>query len=96
MAGTMLLQSKLTPAMGDPAQQKMMMWMMPGMMLFMFYTMPSALVLYWTVSQVLAIAQLLWQKKKSAAAPTDFTAPPAAGREGGEPLTRQARRRLAR
>jgi YidC/Oxa1 family membrane protein insertase len=96
MAGTMLLQSKLTPAMGDPAQQKMMMWMMPGMMLFMFYTMPSALVLYWTVSQVLAIAQLLWQKKKSAAAPTDFTAPPAAGSEGGEPLTRQARRRLAR
>ena len=92
MAGTMLLQSKLTPAMGDPAQQKMMMWMMPAMMLFMFYSMPSALVLYWTVSQVLAIVQLLWQKRRQASAPGGGT-PPAAG---DTPLSRQARRRLAR
>jgi YidC/Oxa1 family membrane protein insertase len=92
MAGTMLLQSKLTPAMGDPAQQKMMMWMMPAMMLFMFYSMPSALVLYWTVSQVLAIVQLLWQKRRQASAPTGGT-PPAAG---DTPLSRQARRRMAR
>mgnify|MGYP000852042371 CR=1 FL=1 len=92
MAGTMLLQSRLTPAMGDPAQQKMMMWMMPAMMLFMFYSMPSALVLYWTVSQVLAIVQLLWQKRRQASAPGGGT-PPAAG---DTPLSRQARRRLAR
>ncbi|NLF23121.1 MAG: membrane protein insertase YidC [Lentisphaerae bacterium] len=93
MAGTMLLQSRLTPAMGDPAQQKMMMWMMPGMMLVMFYSMPSALVLYWTVSQVLAIAQLLWQKRKQAAAQNG--ASPSAG-DPSAPLSRQARRRLAR
>jgi YidC/Oxa1 family membrane protein insertase len=93
MAGTMLLQSKLTPAMGDPAQQKMMMWMMPGMMLFMFYSMPSALVLYWTVSQMLAIAQLAWQKRRSATAAIEILPP-----EGstGEGQTRQARRRLSR
>ncbi len=90
MAGTMLLQSRLTPAMGDPAQQKMMMWMMPAMMLFMFYQMPSALVLYWTVSQILAIVQLYWQRRKSAerdgGGPTD----------DGRPVSRQVRRQLER
>ena len=39
-------------------QQKMMMFLMPIMMLFFFYTMPSGLVLYWTVSNILMIAQL--------------------------------------
>ncbi len=91
MAATMLLQSKLTPAMGDPAQQKMMMWMMPAMMLFMFYSMPSALVLYWTVSQALAIAQLLWQKRRTAAAQQ-----PSSGLEEPGKLSRQERRRLER
>jgi YidC/Oxa1 family membrane protein insertase len=94
MAGTMILQSKLTPSMGDPAQQKMMMWMMPAMMLFMFYSMPSALVLYWTVSQILAIVQLAWQKRKGAAAGAGPAAP--AGLTPDTGLTRQARRRLAR
>lgn len=66
MCGTMFLQSYLSPRMGDPAQQRMMMVMMPLMMLFMFYTMPSALCLYWTISQVLSIIQLLhrrWQER---------------------------------
>ena len=63
MAGTMALQSYLTPTAGDPQQQKMMMIMMPIMMLFMFYTFPSALSLYWTVSQVLAIVQMLLMRR---------------------------------
>ena len=37
--------------------------LMPLMMLFIFYHMPSALVLYWTANQVLMIVQLLWQKR---------------------------------
>lgn len=67
MTLTMFLQSYLSPRMGDPAQQRMMMVMMPLMMLFMFYSMPSALCLYWTVSQVLSIIQLLhrrWQERR--------------------------------
>ena len=39
-------------------QQKIMMFMMPMMMLFFFYSMPSGLVLYWTVSNLLMIAQI--------------------------------------
>jgi YidC/Oxa1 family membrane protein insertase len=62
MAGTMAIQSYLTPSSGDPMQQKMMMIMMPAMMLFMFYSMPAALSLYWTVSQGISILQMLLQR----------------------------------
>lgn len=65
MSATMFWQQKMTPTAGDPQQQKMMLYMMPIMMLFMFYTMASALVLYWTVSQVLSIYQLYRQKGKA-------------------------------
>ena len=64
MAATMALQTKLTPAAGDPAQQKMMMVMMPVMMLVMLYQFASALGLYWTVSQALAIFGLLRMRMK--------------------------------
>ena len=63
MTGTMILQQRLTPSAGDPQQQKMMQFM-PLMMLFIFYNMASALVLYWTVSQLLSIVQLVMQQRK--------------------------------
>ncbi len=66
MAATMALQTYLTPSAGDPAQQKMMLIMMPIMMLFMFYSFPSALSLYWTVSQVLSIVQMMMIRRKVA------------------------------
>ena len=91
MSGTMALQSYLTPSMGDPQQQKMMMIMMPIMMLFMFYSFPAALSLYWTVSQVLSIIQMLMMRQKSAHKHDA---------EGGMtvevPLTRQQRRHAAK
>ena len=65
MTATTIWQQKLQPAAGDPQQQKMMMYM-PLIFLAMFYNMASALVLYWTVSQLLSIAGLLWQKRRTA------------------------------
>jgi YidC/Oxa1 family membrane protein insertase len=56
MGITMFVQQKMTPSTMDPAQQKMMM-MMPAVFLFMFLWAPSGLVIYWFVSNVLAIAQ---------------------------------------
>lgn len=41
----------------DPAQQKMMVWMMPAMMFFFSAVMPSGLVLYWIVSNIWTIVQ---------------------------------------
>ncbi len=59
MALTMLLQQKMTPtASMEPAQAKMMM-LMPLIMLVFLYNLPSGLTLYWTVSQVISILQLL-------------------------------------
>ncbi len=66
MAGTMALQSYLTPTAGDASQQRMMMVLMPIMMLVMLYNFPAALGLYWTTSQVLAICGLLWVRRKRA------------------------------
>ncbi len=61
MTGTMVLQQKMTPSAADPMQQKMML-MMPFIMLFMLYSLPSGLTLYWTVSQTISILQLLINK----------------------------------
>ena len=60
MGATMVLQQKITPMQADPAQAKMMMTVMPVMMTVIFYQFPSGLVLYWMVSNVLAISHQLW------------------------------------
>ena len=46
----------VTPTMGDPRQARMMLFM-PVVFTFMFLNLPSGLVLYWTVSNVLQILQ---------------------------------------
>jgi YidC/Oxa1 family membrane protein insertase len=56
MGITMFVQQKMTPTMGDPRQAKMMLFM-PIIFTFMFLNLPSGLVLYWTVSNVLQILQ---------------------------------------
>lgn len=93
MAAVTVWQSKLTPTMGDPAQQKMMTWMMPGMMLFFFYSMPAALSLYWTVSTLLAIVQLKWQQRSADAGAAGG---PQAPTDSQPPMTRQMRRHLGK
>jgi YidC/Oxa1 family membrane protein insertase len=61
MGASMYVQQKMTPTTGmDPTQARMMLIMMPAMMLFISYTFPSGLVLYWTVSNLLGIAQQYW------------------------------------
>lgn len=52
---TTVWQQKLTP-MTDP-RQKMIGYMMPVVMLFIFYSFPAGLNLYWTVNNVLTVAQ---------------------------------------
>jgi YidC/Oxa1 family membrane protein insertase len=49
---------KLTPSAGmDPAQQRMMTLMMPAMLGFFSWSLPSGLSLYWTFGNVIAIIQ---------------------------------------
>ncbi|MDD5175275.1 MAG: membrane protein insertase YidC [Sterolibacterium sp.] len=59
MGATMLVQTKLNPTPPDPIQAKVMMFM-PIVFTGMFLFMPAGLVLYWTVNNLLSIAQQ-WQ-----------------------------------
>ncbi len=59
MGATMFIQTKLNPTPPDPIQAKVMLWM-PIMFTFMFLGFPAGLVLYWTVNNILSIAQQ-WQ-----------------------------------
>ena len=59
MGATMLFQTKLNPTPPDPIQAKVMMFM-PIIFTGMFLFFPAGLVLYWTVNNLLSIAQQ-WQ-----------------------------------
>ena len=59
MAVAMFIQTKLNPTPPDPIQAKVML-MMPIVFTFMFLWFPAGLVLYWTVNNILSIAQQ-WQ-----------------------------------
>jgi len=67
MGVTMFVQQKMTPVSGDPAQAKVML-IMPVFFTIMFLNLPSGLVLYWTVSNVLQIAQQWWMNRPAAPA----------------------------
>lgn len=58
IGATYFVQQKLTPMQGgDPAQQKMMMYFMPGMFTVFMLFMPSGLGIYMFTNSVLAIVQ---------------------------------------
>jgi YidC/Oxa1 family membrane protein insertase len=87
MGVTSYFQSKQT--MVDPSQ-KMMVVMMPIMMTFIFFSMPSGLVLYWLTSNVFTIAQKFFLKPSPAlaaagdgAAARAGTPPEKPGKRGG-------------
>jgi YidC/Oxa1 family membrane protein insertase len=68
MGVTMLIQQRMTPA-TDPMQKNMML-IMPVMFTFMSFKFASGLVVYWLLSNVLAIAHQYYfqQRQKKAAA----------------------------
>ncbi len=62
MTVLMVVQQRMTPMSVDPTQRKMM-FLMPFIMLFFLYDLPSGLTLYWTVSNFFSIIQLKLQQK---------------------------------
>jgi YidC/Oxa1 family membrane protein insertase len=55
---TMFFMQRLTPQAGmDPAQQKMMNLVMPGMLGYMSWYLPAGLGLYWAAGQLIGIVQ---------------------------------------
>ncbi|MCF7903866.1 MAG: membrane protein insertase YidC [Candidatus Marinimicrobia bacterium] len=66
MSGTMILQQKLmAPASNANPQMKNMPYIMTAVFFFMFYTFPSGLNLYYTLFNLMSIAQQALTKKSS-------------------------------
>ena len=91
MAVSTGLQSAFTPSAGDKNQQKMMMIFMPLKMLFMFYSFPSALSLYWFLSNLFSIVQM-WIIRRQTAAKAPAKGEVLMGEVIDPPVTRQMRR----
>jgi len=80
MTATTLLQSKLTSGDQSGQQGKMMTYLFPIMFFFIFWNMPSGLVLYWTLQNIFTIGQqylidVRLKKKKAAVAVTQVKRP---------------------
>ena len=65
MGATMFIQQKMTPAVGDPTQAKMMM-ILPFVFTVIFVNFSSGLVLYWLLNNILSILQQYIILKKTA------------------------------
>ncbi len=67
MIGSMFWQQKLTPQASTSPEQAQMMQFMPVIFGFLFYKMPSGLVLYWFVNNLLTILHQIFIKRMGAA-----------------------------
>ncbi|HOE78865.1 MAG: membrane protein insertase YidC [Syntrophaceae bacterium] len=65
MGASQFLSQKMTPAMGDPMQQKIML-LMPVIFTFFFLNFPAGLVIYWLWNNILQIGQQYYINKKMA------------------------------
>lgn len=84
MTGTMVVLQLVTPApSADPLQRKMMAIGMPLVMLYVLWTAPSGLVLYWLVGNIVGFTQQFlinrWTKSDDEEVPAP---PPAKGKAG--------------
>jgi YidC/Oxa1 family membrane protein insertase len=81
MAGSGILQQRLTPT--DPRQVNTM-YLMNVFMVVFFYNLPSGLVLYWTVMNLLtALQQWLLLREDGGSAPAAATTTPAVAKKRG-------------
>ncbi len=68
IGGTSFLQQKMMPLQGDPAQQKMMLYLMPGMFMVFMLFLPAGLGVYMFTNGVLGIIQqqaVEWHAKRA-------------------------------
>ena len=74
MAATQVWQMSITPKTGDPAQQRMFLFM-PLIFLFICYNYASGLALYWTVQNLFFVAQMYLTRKQADAPLVKVAAP---------------------
>jgi YidC/Oxa1 family membrane protein insertase len=95
-----LFHQSMTPKSEDPnvAQQQQMMKIMPILFMFIFYPMPSGLVLYFTVSACYTAVEHWFIRRRLDAGETQAAGAPAAagqgiGNEGGKGGKRKKKKR---
>ena len=88
MAGTMVVLQLITPApSADPLQRKMMAIGMPMFMLYILWTAPAGLLVYWLVGNIVSFIQQFlinrWTQTPEDKAPAEETKPK--GKPGKKP-----------
>ncbi|MFQ5743058.1 MAG: membrane protein insertase YidC [Acidobacteriota bacterium] len=81
MGVSMYAQQRMSPTSADPMQARMFR-LMPVMFTIFFLGLPSGLVLYWLVNNLLGIAQQLHINRQIEASGATIPAAPARGKEG--------------
>ena len=83
MTGTMVVLQLVTPApSADPLQRKMMAIGMPVFMLYVLWSAPSGLVLYWLVGNIVGFSQQFLINRWTKSDDEEVPAPPAKGTSG--------------
>ena len=83
MTGTMVVLQLVTPApSADPLQRKMMAIGMPVFMLYILWSAPSGLVLYWLVGNIVGFSQQFLINRWTNSDDEEVPAPPAKGTSG--------------
>jgi YidC/Oxa1 family membrane protein insertase len=83
MTGTMVVLQLVTPApSADPLQKKMMAIGMPIFMLYILWSAPSGLVLYWLVGNIVGFTQQFLINRWTKSDDEEVPAPPAKGPAG--------------
>lgn len=90
MGLAMFAQQRMSPPMGDPMQQKMMMFL-PLIFTVFFATMPSGLVIYWLFNNLLQMFQQWLFMRKSKKSPQPAPAPLEA--QAAAPKNREQRKK---
>jgi len=65
MTATSFIQQRLMPTAGGSTQQQKVMMFMPLIFIVIFWDMPSGLVLYWTLQNVMQILHQLYTERKT-------------------------------
>ncbi len=85
MAGTMIVLQLITPApSADPLQRKMMAVGMPLFMLYVLWSAPSGLLLYWLVGNIVGFTQQFLINKWTSTDTEEQPAPEPTGKKGGK------------
>jgi YidC/Oxa1 family membrane protein insertase len=98
LGALMFVQQKITPSTMDPAQAKMMLYLMPTMMTAFMLFLPAGLCLYMLTNSMLSIAQQKFIEhrlaaKPGAAAPSGGAGSPSGTGQGSAPPGRTGRGR---